>query len=406
MTTQRGGRPPWRRSAAARVADVYVGDTLVAKLVRDDISTTTLRYLGDEPTRISFAMPPGADVTSPAGSIPPFFAGLLPEGFRLNALLRAAKLSSDDQFGLLLAVGADCIGDVSVVAEGESLPKISPARHDLNLSQVSWSELVADRLGADSHDFDRVGISGVQPKISATDMITVPEPFAILKFSPADLPRLVENEAFFMQMARACELRTSRTKLIHDRDGRAALSVARFDRQKQGRRYVKVHVEDACQFLGRYPADKYDLTYNAIAAGIATFATAPPLAVLDLVELIAFSFLIGNGDLHAKNISLWRKPRSEIVQLSPIYDLVSTIAYRGNDRMAMAVDGRDDDIRRSHLVNFAKRHDVGTKALNRRLDRMCDHVAAFAARVHEIGYDERITERLRRELLRRRDLLA
>ena len=405
MTTVPGDLPPWRRSAAVRVADVYVGDALAAKLVRDD-NSTTLRYLGDEPIRISLAMSPGPDVTSPAGSIPPFFAGLLPEGFRLTALLRGAKLSSDDHFGLLLAVGADCIGDVSVVAEGESLPEIFSTPRDLDLSQVSWDELVADRLGADSRDLDRVGIAGVQPKVSATDMITVFDPFAILKFSPPELPRLVENEAFFMQMAQSCGLKTSRTKLFHDRDGKAALSVARFDRHKQRRWYRKVHVEDSCQFLGRYPADKYDLTYNAIAAGIARLASAPPLAVLDLVELIAFSYLIGNGDLHAKNISLWRRPGTEIVELSPIYDLVSTIAYRGNDRMALAVDGRDDDIRRRDLVDFANRHDVGAKALNRRLDRICDNVQAFADRVDEIGYDEKISDRLRRELSRRRDLLA
>ena len=405
MTSMTGGVPPWRRDAAIRVADVYVNDALVAKLIRDD-NSTTLRYLGDEPIRISFAMPPGSDVTSPAGSIPPFFAGLLPEGFRLTALLRGAKLSTDDHFGLLLAVGADCIGDVSVVAEGESLPAISSTPRDLDVSQVSWDELVADRLGPDSRDLDRVGIAGVQPKVSATDMITVFDPFAILKFSPADLPRLAENEAFFMDMARSCGLATSRTKLFHDRDGRAALLVARFDRHKQRRHYRKVHVEDSCQFLGRYPADKYDLTYNAIADGIARFASAPPVAVLELVELIAFSSLIGNGDLHAKNISLWRRPGTEIVGLSPIYDLVSTIAYRGNDRMALAIDGRDDGIRRRDLVDFAVRHDVGTRALNRRLDRMCDNAPAFADRVDEIGYDERISERLRRELLRRRDLLA
>ena len=45
---------------------------------------------------------------------PPFFDGLLPEGVQLDALLRLAKLDSNDYFGQLLVVGADLVGYVTV----------------------------------------------------------------------------------------------------------------------------------------------------------------------------------------------------------------------------------------------------------------------------------------------------
>ncbi len=45
---------------------------------------------------------------------PPFFDGLLPEGWQLDALLRAAKLDRTDYMGQLLRVGADTVGDVTV----------------------------------------------------------------------------------------------------------------------------------------------------------------------------------------------------------------------------------------------------------------------------------------------------
>lgn len=45
---------------------------------------------------------------------PPFFDGLLPEGWQLEALLRQAKLDRGDLFGQLLAVGADTVGAVTV----------------------------------------------------------------------------------------------------------------------------------------------------------------------------------------------------------------------------------------------------------------------------------------------------
>lgn len=45
---------------------------------------------------------------------PPFFDGLLPEGFHLDALCRRMKVDKDDSFRQLLLVGKDVVGSVSV----------------------------------------------------------------------------------------------------------------------------------------------------------------------------------------------------------------------------------------------------------------------------------------------------
>ncbi|MBN2419292.1 MAG: HipA N-terminal domain-containing protein [Deltaproteobacteria bacterium] len=45
---------------------------------------------------------------------PPFLEGLLPEGYNLEALLRALKIDRQDLFSQLLAVGKDLVGAVSV----------------------------------------------------------------------------------------------------------------------------------------------------------------------------------------------------------------------------------------------------------------------------------------------------
>lgn len=50
------------------------------------------------------------------GTFPPFFDGLLPEGWQLEALLRRAKLDRTDRLGQLLRVGADLVGAVTVEA--------------------------------------------------------------------------------------------------------------------------------------------------------------------------------------------------------------------------------------------------------------------------------------------------
>lgn len=45
---------------------------------------------------------------------PPFFEGLLPEGAQLEKVLRNLKIDKKDYFGLLMEVGGDLVGDVTV----------------------------------------------------------------------------------------------------------------------------------------------------------------------------------------------------------------------------------------------------------------------------------------------------
>lgn len=45
---------------------------------------------------------------------PPFFDGLLPEGYQLDGLLKFKKIDRNDFFSQLLAVGDDMVGNVTV----------------------------------------------------------------------------------------------------------------------------------------------------------------------------------------------------------------------------------------------------------------------------------------------------
>jgi serine/threonine-protein kinase HipA len=47
-------------------------------------------------------------------TFPPFFDGVLPEGGRLEGLLRGRKIDRTDYFSQLLAVGEDLVGAVTV----------------------------------------------------------------------------------------------------------------------------------------------------------------------------------------------------------------------------------------------------------------------------------------------------
>jgi serine/threonine-protein kinase HipA len=64
---------------------------------------------------------PGVSRTMPAttrvyqfNTFPPFFDGLLPEGFQLEGLLRIKKIDRHDYFSQLIEVGNDMVGAVTV----------------------------------------------------------------------------------------------------------------------------------------------------------------------------------------------------------------------------------------------------------------------------------------------------
>lgn len=52
---------------------------------------------------------------------PPFFDGVLPEGFMLDALLKKAKINRDDRFEQLVRVGKELVGNITVERDDESM---------------------------------------------------------------------------------------------------------------------------------------------------------------------------------------------------------------------------------------------------------------------------------------------
>jgi len=47
-------------------------------------------------------------------NFPPFFDGLLPEGWQLDALLKNKKIDRYDYFSQLISVGKDTVGNVTI----------------------------------------------------------------------------------------------------------------------------------------------------------------------------------------------------------------------------------------------------------------------------------------------------
>jgi serine/threonine-protein kinase HipA len=97
-----------------RKAEVYVKGILAGFLIEESASKYIFKYDSDYNSYpISLTMPVENKVFE-FESFPPFFDGLLPEGFQLQALLRKRKFDSTDYFSQLLAIGEDMVGGITV----------------------------------------------------------------------------------------------------------------------------------------------------------------------------------------------------------------------------------------------------------------------------------------------------
>ncbi len=305
-------------------------------------------------------------------NLPPFFAGLLPEGLRLKTLVSELKTSEDDLFTLLAASGEHSVGDVYTVAPGRS-PSSQAELPSVN--QVDFYQFFRDNLTRALTEKGGENLPGVQEKISAS-MISFPvravkkNKSYILKLNPKDKPNLVYNESQCLKLAEKCGLKVNAAKIVYDKNKNPGLLVERFDRVASGNnQIVKVHQEDACQFLDRYPADKYRLSFQEICTGIQELSTAPTLEVLQVLQLYIFSYVIGNGDLHAKNISLQTDVKTGRIQLTPAYDLICTYIYKDH-KMALKLDGRDSNFQRRYFIEFGIRFGLNQKVIENLIDKL------------------------------------
>ncbi|MBX7443069.1 MULTISPECIES: type II toxin-antitoxin system HipA family toxin [unclassified Arthrobacter] len=340
-----------------RVADIYKAGVLAARLERHDGGTkfTYLpSYLAANGPAVASSLPlTGEPVFSASGAAPPYFTGLLPEGRRLNALRRSIKTSADDDLSLLIAAGANPVGDVQIVGHGEPLES---DEHAVELDPKQPVDF--DQLLGDPDLIDPVALAGVQDKLSA-GMISVPVARAgrryILKLNAPEFPHVVENELVMFRYAAKLRIPLSRVELIRDIGGRPGLLVERFDRVPLpgggADEVQRLAVEDAAQVLKLYPADKYNVGYGQVCHALADHCAAPLPALRNLAIQVAFAWLSGNGDLHAKNLSMVQQPHGEWT-VAPVYDIPSTVVY-GDKTLALTLDGKRTGISRRHFLGWA-----------------------------------------------------
>ena len=319
-----------------------VDEAYLRDAARPLMSLSWLTPDDDEATRARLA--DRGDKIGLHGSLPPWFAGLLPEGALRELVMAEMGPGDHDAFDLLTRLGADLPGAVLVVPES-GVPASAGA---LRLERTHGFE--APR----PEGLVKFSLAGVQLKFAAVadgERLTVPaltgEGRCILKVPSDRFPGLPEAEFAAMRLAGLAGVETASCRLAAVgtiegvptamlRHGHTALVVDRFDRGADGQR---IHIEDGGQIVGATGERKYTMaTTETIFNMIRRFSTDWRADVLEALRRVVVDVLIGNGDNHLKNWSFVFPAPGE-VRLSPAYDIVPTILYVPGDALALRFVG-------------------------------------------------------------------
>ena len=195
-----------------------------------------------------------------------------------------------------------------------------------------------------------VSVPGVQAKLSvhlersgeSPDRLTLVglDGNYILKLPTASYRELPESEHFAMTLARLCGIETAAFGLVRLESGSLAYITRRMDREDG----VK-HMIDFCQLTNRPSERKYYGSYEQICKGIRACSSDVGSDVMRFFEVLLFSFITGNSDMHLKNFSLLRE-HDGTWHLSSAYDLVpvKTVLPADKDDLALTVNGKNRKI--------------------------------------------------------------
>jgi serine/threonine-protein kinase HipA len=377
---------------------------------------------------VSQTLPVRADAYE-SDSLHPFFDGLIPEGWLLEVTLKNWKIDPQDRFGILLAVGHDCIGAVRILenakaAAATSLPspsvkkkrplipsaphclvclkKLPPstahlhpacAKDLLGLSDASPVLPLALReieALARTQINRKLSLPGVQRKLSlhfdpaekkppqsARMTWTGYEGDFILKPPSPEYPQMPEVEHTTMRLAREMGFRTAVNGLVYLSSGELAYLTRRFDRNGGER----IELEDGCQLSEKPTAQKYKSSTEALGKVIRKYSKLPGEDRLNLLEWTLFSFVVGNADMHLKNFSIWRDPKLGIYRLAPAYDFLSTRllipAKADPEELCLTVNARKSKLKLADFAALAKNLEIPEKVFAYAVDKLREKSKRF-----------------------------
>ncbi|MFO1114318.1 MAG: type II toxin-antitoxin system HipA family toxin [Beijerinckiaceae bacterium] len=384
---------------------VYQNNFLVGRLSKEVSGAITFQYDAGWLERkaafpISLSLP-FRDGPYRGAPVAAFFENLLPDSELLRRKVAdRVGAASSDAYGLLAAIGADCVGALQFVQGDDEVADtqgISGEPVDDDAVERILKNLARAPLGLDRDDEFRISLAGAQEKTAllylngqwlrprgATPTTHILKP-QIGEVHGIDMANSVENEFYCLRLLSAFGLPVAKADM-RVFGATKALVVRRFDRRwTKDDRLLRLPQEDCCQSLSVPPSHKYESDGGPGIADIIRLlggADDPAHDRSVFFKAQILFWLIGATDGHAKNFSLHLLPGGAY-RLTPLYDVLTAQpslearqVRRNQMKLAMSVGStrhyRMDEIHGRHFVETGARAGLPRKLMVEAIEAIAD----------------------------------
>ena len=219
---------------------------------------------------------------------------------------------------------------------------------------------------------DQTSLTGVQPKLSlhlneheGSQRLTIVGLWGgfICKPQTIQFAQMPEAEDLTMHLAELAKIDAVPHTLMRMADNSLCYLTKRIDRSSTGE---KVAMEDMCQLTERQTEHKYRSSYERIAKAIVQYSSMPKMDVTNFFEVVLFSWITGNNDMHLKNFSLF-EPHDGNIRLTPAYDMLNAVILNPKDdeELALTLNGKKKKLKRSDFITSGLTMGVEQKTIER-----------------------------------------
>lgn len=233
--------------------------------------------------------------------------------------------------------------------------------------ELNENKIIEDNVGQGNT------VTGVQKKFSletsvkkSRKTVSVLNHEYIVKTPQESMPNVTLFEWIGMKLASICGINTVECGLIKYNDNYLYIT-KRIDRNNG----KKIPMEDFCQLSNTQTEYKYNGSYErCYKSVIKKYSSYETIDKIRFFQLLLFSYIIGNTDMHLKNFSLYEIDNK--YQLTPAYDLVPVLMVFHQEEMALTLNGKNTKLTKNDFVKFGERIGIEKRIILQINKEMCD----------------------------------
>ena len=256
-----------------------------------------------------------------------------------------------------------------------------------------------------------ISVPGVQPKLSlgfikekladgTKGRLTVLEALGghyILKPQNTAFPEMPENEHLTMKIAELLGIQTVISSLIRLKSGELSYITKRIDRTEKSE---KIHMLDMFQITEAF--DKYRSSMEKVGKAVIEHSSNTLLDVLRLYEVVIFTYITGNNDMHLKNFSLILK--DENWGFAPAYDLLNVQLHLQEDKeeTALTIGGKKSRLTKYDFIILGEKFGLSERQIENVFQRFIKAEKkmlllidqSFLSEANKINYKDLLMQRI------------